>query len=304
MGPVQDVQVSPPYGTGPSLKPETVEEIARRQGGIDPAFFGYPQNIQNLARMLANYSIMPSSLALAKPEWMAAVAAAQYLDPSFDAAQYGIRYGVRRGFTSGQDAANLTAIDTTMKHLNSLHDAIAKLNNSPIQPWNWAVNTVEQKLLDDPRVQRFGMTSQAVADELTRVFRGTAGAERQVQEWKDKLSANLGKSNQNEAVDSAIELLAGRIEAMRNKWERGFQSPANFQFFTDNAKKAIARLGFDPEALNQGRVVKLGQTKTAATPQTGSPNSPSEPAVGTVVDGFRYKGGGAGIQSNWEKVAQ
>lgn len=278
MGPQgdQQQQYQPPVGVGPRVKNESVRDIAVRRGGIDPQFFGYDPNIQRLATMLVNYQIQPSAFALSKPQWMAAAAAAQALDPNFDASQYGIRFGVRKAFTSGPDAANLTAIDTTMKHLNSLHDAIGDLHNTPIQPLNWLVNNAEQALMDYKMPTRYNMRSKAVADELTRVFRGTGGSEKDVQTWLANMSPNLGPDNQKEAVNSAMELLAGRIEAMRNKWERGFQAPADFTFFTDNAKKAIAKLGYDPNALDQGKLVKLSdQPKPQESAAPAIPVQPS-----------------------------
>ena len=255
-----------------------MEQRAKRIGGIPVEFFGYPKQVQNLANKLVNYDIpFPSSFALRYPIWTAAIDAASMLDPDFNAQIYPARYAAIKDFTSGNNARNLRSIDTAIKHLDSLRGSSKALNNTQIP----LLNSLENYIIEqagDPRPNNYNERADAVAQELTSVFRGTNGSLEDVRRWRSRLSQNMSPEGFKGAIDGAIDLLAGRIEALHSAWQRAYMSPADFKFFSDNARKTIASLGYDPDALDNGAMVKLDQSrKKQANPVTYAPGSPAQP---------------------------
>lgn len=247
------------------------DPIAAKYGGVpeDNPFFRYPLNVQSLARQLVDYKIpLPSGFALARPNspWNAALQAAGYLDPTFDATQYGSRYQLRKDFTSGTGAKALASLNMTINHLNGLREKSEALQNRSVTPWNAVANKV-LTLEGDPRVTNFDMARNAVSNELTRLFRGTGGAEADIQAWKQTINSSESPEQLKGAIDTAISLLAGRAAALEDQWNKGIGKPRDFHFLSDQSRQIIQKLGYDPNSVEHGQVQTLQQQKQA--PQAG-----------------------------------
>jgi hypothetical protein len=255
------------------MNPADVDPIAAKYGGVpaDNPFFRFPVNVQSLARQLVDYKIpMPAGFALARPNspWNAALQAAVYLDPTFDATQYGARYALRRDFTSGNGAKALNSLNMTISHLNDLNQKADALNNRQVPAWNAVGNWLLTQEGGDPRVTNFNVTKNAVANELTRLFRGTGGAEADIQAWNQNINSSESPAQLKGAVETALHLLAGRAAALEDQWNKGIGKPRDFHFLSDQSKKIIGQLGYDPESVEHGEVTTIDQQK-AANPQKG-----------------------------------
>jgi hypothetical protein len=56
------------------------------------------------------------------------------------------------------------------------------------------------------------------------------------------------------------------------------------------------------EAYDETYSYRSDRTTPAAPTAPAAPAAPKPPAVGTVQDGYRFKGGNPADQKNWEKV--
>src|SRR6202034_2763228 len=61
----------------------------------------------------------PSSFALAKPYWQNMIAAAQNVDPTFDAAGWSGRVAGVKDFASGKSAEMVRSANQTLQHVNA-----------------------------------------------------------------------------------------------------------------------------------------------------------------------------------------
>lgn len=165
---------------------------------------------------------VPTSAAMRNPQVLQLLEMTQQYDPTFNGQDYASRAGTRRDFTSGKAAANITAFNTVLQHLDKLHNDGQALNNfsGVLTPLNGLINSGES-FFGDPRKTNFDTDKEAVASELVRAFRGAGGAEADIQGWKDQFSASNSPEQLQGAVRRAVELLNGRIAALGDQYNRG-----------------------------------------------------------------------------------
>lgn len=145
-------------------------------------------------------------------------------DPTFDAVNFKARQETRTKFTKGKGADNLTAFNTAIGHLGSLASSVDKLNNSGFPAWNkYIANPVAEQF--DSKYQSglkdFQTARTAVADELTRAFRGSGGNVHDIIQWENAINAADSPAALKSAIRSAAELLNSRIAAVGDEYNRG-----------------------------------------------------------------------------------
>ena len=271
--------------------PDTFESISARNGGIPVDFFRYPPDVQKKALMLVNYQAPATGYMLTRnAQWAAAADAAAVLDPNFNTALYDTRRKTQVDFTSGPTSKNLTSLNQTIGHLRALREKGDELKNAPFVPWNDLANWYEQKR-GHPEVGNFNLAGDAVASELTRVFRGTGGNEADVMRFKKELSSSGSPDQIHGAVDMAMDLLASRIAALKQQYENGMGKTMNIRFFSPKAKALIQGLGYDPDLLEHGELQKINRSQPAqqqpaqVQPQSDLSNVPTEELMRRLTGG-------------------
>lgn len=188
----------------------------------------------------------PSGMALTKPYWQQMLTAVGQYDPTFNQSDYGARAKTRASFTSGPNAANITAFNTAIGHLEHLDSTIDALGNTGL-PWlngplqaakvNTA-NSAEQQAIKD-----FNGARGAAASELTKAFRGAGGAEADVQYWLKQFNQADSQHALHQSVRTAASLLQSRIDSMQDSYNTGMgTSNQTVPGITPRALQAISKL--------------------------------------------------------------
>lgn len=180
----------------------------------------------------------PAGFQLSKPYWQEKLQQAAQYEPGFDFTKWGRRAATAKDFGSGKSAQNLTSLNQVMHHMDTLHDAMIALHNHDFTPEN-AVGNYFEPMVGDPRVTNFNVARDAVANELTRVFRGTGGNESDIQEWRNNFSPNASPAQMNGAIKQAMGLINGRIDALGNQYQRGMDKQTDMTQFMSPESKAI-----------------------------------------------------------------
>jgi len=157
----------------------------------------------------------------------AITAAVAQFDAGYNQQDYTTKLGVRKDFTSGVAARNVTAINTAIGHLASLQDLFEAQKNNDIKKVNAVLNTVASEL-GDPRVNNVDLARTAVGDELMRVFRQVGASEIEARNWQEKFNSNLSPAAQKGALATAADLLASRIDALDDQWKRGMGTTTGY----------------------------------------------------------------------------
>jgi len=179
---------------------------------------------------------IPTGRAAAAPYWQQMMSDAARYDPTFDAANAQSRVATRRDFTSGKSAQNITALNTVVGHLDHLDRAIDGLGNYagdepgpvlgiPLGPLadvnNKAAHFLANASHTGERYKDFDAAKTAVANELTRVFRGTGGAEADIQGWLKQLDSTSSPGELKTVVRSMATLMKSRLEALGEQYKQG-----------------------------------------------------------------------------------
>lgn len=216
----------------------------------------------------------PGGFALKSPYWQQMIQAVGQYDPSFDAVNYNARSATRKDFTSGKSAQNITALNTAMSHLDSLNNAYNDLGNSDYPMYNkvsnWLGNaTGNQKIQAD--TSRVSTDAEAVSHELAKVFRSTGMSEGEIKAWKEKIDTNTTPAQQGAVIQSAMDLMNGRIQALGEQYKQGMGTTKDgMELLSPEAQAAYQRLSSGGSA---GKAAASAQPAgggiTATNPKTG-----------------------------------
>ncbi len=158
----------------------------------------------------------PSSFALAKPYWTNMVAAAKNYDPTFDATNWGGRVAGTKDFSSGKSSEMVRSANQTIGHIGDLIDKMDALKNGDYPLKNAAGNYINSQT-GGAAVTGFQQTAHAVADELSKVFKGAGISDHEIKQWEENLSPNMSPAQQREAVTTAMSLLQHSLSALEEK---------------------------------------------------------------------------------------
>lgn len=183
---------------------------------------------------------VPSAFALKSPYWQGIMQKVAQYDPGFDQVNYNSRAAVRRDFTSGTAAKQVNALNTAIGHLSQLSQAVDALGNVSLTPVNSIKNWLSQKA-GDPKVTNFQAVVKPVADELTRVWRGTGGSEADIENRLNALSSSNSPQQLHGAIQQLGELMKSKIGALQNQYEQGM-GIQGVNMLTPEADQTLQRL--------------------------------------------------------------
>jgi hypothetical protein len=241
---------------GGSLKPITDTNAGNKIPEIGTVTGTTPPGVRNEAALeglnagqaatvkgLVDYTIpLPSGMALRNPEWQAMLGRAAMYDTSFDAKEYAVRMSTRRDFSSGNAAKNARSLNTAVHHLDTLKKAGDELQNRSLQWWNAAANYGLEKI-GDSRPTKFLTTASALSGELANVFKNTSGTDQEIKEWHKNISAAQSPEQIKGNTDTIINLIAGRLAALTNQYEKAMGKPKDFTLLSERSRKILESLG-------------------------------------------------------------
>jgi len=204
-------------------------------------------------------------------------AVAQY-DAGYSQQDYGTKAGVRKDFTSGVAARNVTAINTAIGHLASLQDLFEAQKNKDQPKINAVLNTLATELKGDPRVNNVDLAATAVGDELMRVFRQVGASEIEARNWKEKFGSALSPEMQKGALATAADLLASRIDSLDDQWKRGMGTTTGYPNLLSPKSRAVV------DDLIPGRVAPPAPAPAPTPTPTPTPaRAPGPVAAGVAA---------------------
>jgi hypothetical protein len=229
----------------------------------------------------------PSGFALKSDYWQNMLQAVSQYDPGFDAINYNSRAKTRQSFTSGTDSNNITALNTALAHLQSLKTAYDGLENGNFPSLNVAANWLGTQF-GSKKIQKstgsIKTLGEGVAGELAKVFRQTGMSEGEINAWRDQ-TKNTGATPEqvNALMQSAIDLMVGRLQALGSKYTQGMGISSNgIDLLSPKAQETLVALKPDLA----GEVQSLHKdTPNATPPESAAANPAGDQITVTAPDG-------------------
>lgn len=238
-------------GGGPAKVPMTITDNSKEE-----FLNAIPEGARAVVKGLTDYRLpLPTGMALRTGYWQKMLELANQYDPSFDVKEYSARQRLLTSFKSGGDSDNIKSINTAVAHLDRLMKAAKELDNykdNALGPATTLGNAIANAMKSGkgaPVITRFRTSRSAVKSELTRAFRGTGGSVDDVKDWENNFSDNASIDAQKAAGKEAVELLAGRLKAIKDKFETGMNRVKDFDILTPESRKIIQTLGIDPNTI-------------------------------------------------------
>lgn len=212
--------------------------------GSDDPIGSLPKGESDLAKAIASYQLPYAALSRMPPLQRARIlGAVTQADPNFDANQYPTRQATMKSFAAGPDAANAASANTVMGHLNELYDAGKQLNNGGVPAWNSVTNSFEKNIAGNPAQTRFASASNAVADEMAKLFKGTGAAtDATIKDWKSTISPNMSPEQLKASIATALSLMQSRLSALGEKYQNTMGKPLDRPILSPKSQAIIRNL--------------------------------------------------------------
>lgn len=229
----------------------------------------------------------PSGAALRSPYWQEMLTHVSNYDPGFDEVNYTSRSATRRDFTSGKAANNIRALNTAIGHLGHLSEQIDGTASHSLTPIN-AIENTALRLTGDPGPTNFDATVSALAGELTAVYRGSGGAEADINRYIQQLSPNASKDQKVGTIRNIVGLLKSRLDALNDQYRQGMGTTAQqLQLLDPQAQLIVHHLGgFDDAGAPDNGSTPPGAAPSGGgtPPSSGGPQDRVAPATGQTKE--------------------
>lgn len=176
-----------------------------------------PKEQANTVQMMVEGKIQPpTSFAMSKPYWQNMIAAAHNYDPTFDATAWSGRVAGVKDFSAGKSSEMVRAANQTLAHVGSLLDSMDNLHNGRFPAVNAVGNFINEQT-GGGQPGAFRTNAHAVAEEMSKVFKGANLSDAEIRQWEQNLTANMSPEQQRAQIAKLSELLHGSLSALEEK---------------------------------------------------------------------------------------
>jgi hypothetical protein len=176
-----------------------------------------PQQRGTVQAMVEGRLPPPSSFALSKPYWQNMIAAAQNVDPTFDATNWSGRVVGVKSFKSGADAGTVRSANQVLGHISDLTDKADELHNGDYPSLNYVKNTFNSQTGSDAP-NNWVTQAHAVGDELSSFMKGAGhSSDTEIKQWQDSLSPNMSPTQQRGAIKTLMGIYDHALSALEDK---------------------------------------------------------------------------------------
>ena len=167
--------------------------------------------------MLEGRQPFPGQYALNKPYTQSLIAAANQVDPSFDATTWPARVKGMTSFRSGADAGTVRSANQVLGHISDLTDKADELHNGDYPTFNYIKNKWDSQTGSDA-ANNWLTQAHAVADELSAFMKGAGhSSDTEIHQWQESLSPNMSPQQQRGAIKTLMGIYDHALSALEDK---------------------------------------------------------------------------------------
>ncbi len=175
------------------------------------------------------------------------------LNPNFNSGDFQVEQDVKKDFTSGPAATNLTAFNTAIEHANQLGQATDALNNNDMRALNKIGNAFGYQFGSD-KTTNFNVIKSALTSEISKVFKGGQATDAEIEQVQGPFDTANSPQQLKGAIQNAVALMNSKRDALKKQYEQGLQAKPNFgggQSQQGNQQQAAPPAGATHKVLNK-----------------------------------------------------
>ena len=215
------------------------------QGALD----ALPDNFKILAKQVADGKVDIKALSRYGGVTNQILAAASQIRKNYSTSDYVAQTASRKDFTSGAASRDLVSLRALLNHTGALLDKHPSLGNSQAPIFNKPYNAVRDAF-GNPDIGSYETAAQSVAEEMAKFMSGGQSSESQRKEWEDKFSSSRGPDQIKNTAKEVLNLLAGKVHALSEKYNAAYMSPRDFSFIDQPTQALLKKHGLDPALLD------------------------------------------------------
>jgi hypothetical protein len=251
---------------------------------------GDDPGVQAIAKAVSNYSLAPyQGYNATTPFGQAVMEQVFKTNPSYNATEYEARSRAVAAFSTGKQGQAVNSFNVAVYHLDTLSKLADALANGDARGINRLSNEISAQT-GSSAVTNFNAAKQVVADELNKAILGSGGGEGERQDTDAKINAASSPAQLKGIIDTYKQLMVGQLVGLRQQ----YQVDTGLNDFDTKLSPQTLSILKSEGSPSQPSAQSGGPSPTGATPQA--------PAIGTVQQGYRYKGGDPSQPSSWVKV--
>lgn len=224
------------FPESPQLAPEVSAEDAMK---------GMPQGDQDKIKGYAEYRLPVSPYGVSRDKtFQRLLPYIMKVNPNFNAAEYRQRQETLSDYgTKGKTGQNIGSFNMVINHLGHLEEVSKQLGGTKPLSWNQLVQ-VGQRQLGDPTLASYRTSALAVEQEFARMLKNGATDQKEIDEWRDRLSPSNPPEAREAAFRDMISILKGRLDSVSGNYERVMgKSPKGLIF--PEAQSVLSRHGWN-----------------------------------------------------------
>lgn len=226
----------------------------------------------------------PGSRSLTTPYWQQKLQEAQQYDPSFDATVWDARAKTAKDFTPGGKTGQiLQSGSTAINHLGHLNSQIGDVSGIALPLIGDPINAMVNKWnAPQGHLNPYLDTSGHLAEETTKFYRSTGGAEGDIIRNMANLSPDLSTEAKQGGVNNTVQLIYGKLKPLADAYNQtmGTNFPPS-HFLSPDAAKTMKGMGFDPDT---------GEKMAKASAPTSKPQQQPMADPQSIVNELRRRG--------------
>lgn len=236
----------------------------------------------------------PTGAALRSPETRMLVDHANKVDPEFDSNTWVSRTNSVKDFASGKSSDAVRSINQALDHTKALIGSMDALGNYQYPGLNAVRNYVNSEGLGKKEITNFKTYAHAVAEEMSKVYKGGNMSDSEIHAWERNLSPNMSPEQHRGAIDSLMVLLHGGIQSYEGK-----RLQAQGRHLVEKSGPLISKDGL--KALNHIEQWTRGTKKepeagAAKVPEAGATDVPAAAAAPSAAAGGLPQGWGVEVR--------
>lgn len=185
-----------------------------------------PEIANQIKAMSEGRAALPAGYMLKTPHWQYMQALASAYDPRLDITDMRARQTARNDFASSKGAGGQRmSLNTAIAHageLDNLVDTFGNVENVPLaQQINQGKMAWANNQRDNANYLKWAVNVNGLSDEMERTFRGAAGSEQGIQDWKKILDPTQGPTALHAAIHHAMDMLSQRLQSLAGQYNTG-----------------------------------------------------------------------------------